>query len=360
MYFKRGWWRICEVSSSFLLSLLSPALWASIWLIVRRMGNLQYRAMLSPSICTAIASRTLPTLTPLIESCRNISSAFYSLHLALAFTNITANLRSPSPTKDPESSLLPLLPSPLDGLFSAPKPLFSPTQSEFPFNSATNTKEIPNGRASAALFYPFHKSIRTGTARLYICNNFLISVELIMSPITFAARFTGRTRDGVTYWSVDVDQNDKTASETENRQSFDSTSAEQDLPQSEGSDPLPKPLRKVSLQQRLEAFALACLPIPFIGILHIQQVGFSWLTNLKAMVIGAFLLNNKPQSHRGSYFIQASRLGPTIYPLVFAGIAGKFLRTIALYKAQKGSTLGVSAAKNVLLYASSRTHKLQR
>ncbi|KAJ4362977.1 hypothetical protein N0V83_010094 [Neocucurbitaria cava] len=85
----------------------------------------------------------------------------------------------------------------------------------------------------------------------------------------------------------------------------------------------PLPLQRVSKVDRFCAILLLLFPIPFI-----------------VLVITATALNNKPLSEGGEDVFRLMRLGPTVYPLVFASVAGATLRTIALWKAERGTTVG--------------------
>ncbi|RDW65897.1 uncharacterized protein DSM5745_09636 [Aspergillus mulundensis] len=69
---------------------------------------------------------------------------------------------------------------------------------------------------------------------------------------------------------------------------------------------------------------------------------------------GAFLvlavlvirLNGKELSNYGDKIIQATRLGPTVFPIVFAAIVGSLMRSWALWKAQNGAALGLLEQMN--------------
>ncbi|CAO2652764.1 Nn.00g021750.m01.CDS01 [Neocucurbitaria sp. VM-36] len=85
----------------------------------------------------------------------------------------------------------------------------------------------------------------------------------------------------------------------------------------------PLPLSRASKVDRYSAILLLLFPIPFIGL-----------------VITAVALNNKPRSQGGEDVFSLMKLGPTVYPLVFASVAGTTLKTIALWKAERGTTVG--------------------
>lgn len=55
----------------------------------------------------------------------------------------------------------------------------------------------------------------------------------------------------------------------------------------------------------------------------------------------AIHLDGVEVSHYGDRVIQASRLGPSIFPVVFAAIVGDLMRCLTLWKAQNRAHLGV-------------------
>jgi hypothetical protein len=55
----------------------------------------------------------------------------------------------------------------------------------------------------------------------------------------------------------------------------------------------------------------------------------------------AWSLGNAPTSEGGRILQRVMLLGPTIFPLVFVALGGRSLRNIALWKAQRGSTIDV-------------------
>lgn len=63
-----------------------------------------------------------------------------------------------------------------------------------------------------------------------------------------------------------------------------------------------------------------------------------------AFIVLAFLalsVDGEPLSHRGTVVYQAAKLGPTIFPIVFAAVVGRLMRTLALWRAERGTTLGL-------------------
>ncbi|KAH7371443.1 hypothetical protein BKA66DRAFT_551697 [Pyrenochaeta sp. MPI-SDFR-AT-0127] len=59
------------------------------------------------------------------------------------------------------------------------------------------------------------------------------------------------------------------------------------------------------------------------------------------LAIIAHRLDGDPVSDYGKTIRDASLLGPTIYPLVFAALGGRGLKRIAVWRAERGTTLGV-------------------
>ena len=104
----------------------------------------------------------------------------------------------------------------------------------------------------------------------------------------------------------------------------------------------PQRLRKPSLNQRLAAVVLILLPFPFVSefgkTFCIYDMSANFVT---ALAFVAIELSKTDLSDRGRSFMQALRLAPTIYPLIFAGIVGRCLKTIARYQVERGATVEV-------------------
>jgi len=60
-----------------------------------------------------------------------------------------------------------------------------------------------------------------------------------------------------------------------------------------------------------------------------------------ALGIIAAYLNGRPSSLYGQRVEEAARLGPTIFPIVFAAIVARFNRHLAHWQAERGQYLGV-------------------
>ncbi len=56
----------------------------------------------------------------------------------------------------------------------------------------------------------------------------------------------------------------------------------------------------------------------------------------------AVRLDEMPLSTYGRHVQEVILLAPTIFPLAFAALVGRSLKRIALWKAERGTTLGVS------------------
>jgi hypothetical protein len=56
----------------------------------------------------------------------------------------------------------------------------------------------------------------------------------------------------------------------------------------------------------------------------------------------ALQLDGKPLSDYGSHIVNAAKLGPTIFPIIFAAVVGRLMKSLALWRAEKGTNLGVS------------------
>lgn len=75
----------------------------------------------------------------------------------------------------------------------------------------------------------------------------------------------------------------------------------------------------------------------------------SRLIHLQVLAATAFSFDEKPISEDGVILQRIMLLGPTLFPLAFAALGGRSLRNIALWKAERGSTIGV--CDNFLLLA---------
>lgn len=56
----------------------------------------------------------------------------------------------------------------------------------------------------------------------------------------------------------------------------------------------------------------------------------------------AISVNKEPvSSSRGQWVEQAAKLGPTFFPVIFAAVVGRLMRTYALWRAERGASLGI-------------------
>jgi hypothetical protein len=62
----------------------------------------------------------------------------------------------------------------------------------------------------------------------------------------------------------------------------------------------------------------------------------------------ALAQDSKPQSTQGETILQAAKLGPTIFPIVFAAVVGRLMKTYALWRAERIERLGVSTPPSSL------------
>jgi len=65
------------------------------------------------------------------------------------------------------------------------------------------------------------------------------------------------------------------------------------------------------------------------------------LTHCVALAAISIALDKTPESRLGHNVQRAIALSPTIFPIVFAAITGKFFRTLGLFWAEHGVKLGV-------------------
>lgn len=52
-------------------------------------------------------------------------------------------------------------------------------------------------------------------------------------------------------------------------------------------------------------------------------------------------MHNTPISRTGARIQSALILGPTVFPIIFAGLCGHFMKSLALYKSQTGLRMKV-------------------
>lgn len=55
----------------------------------------------------------------------------------------------------------------------------------------------------------------------------------------------------------------------------------------------------------------------------------------------ALSVNRKAINDHGGTVEQAAKLGPTLFPIIFAAVVGRLMRTLALWKAERGAPLGI-------------------
>jgi hypothetical protein len=71
------------------------------------------------------------------------------------------------------------------------------------------------------------------------------------------------------------------------------------------------------------------------------------LIRYQALAAVAYKLDGKDLSDRGHKIQEAILLGPTLFPLAFAAVGGRSLKKVALWRAQEGTTLGVSGTRSL-------------
>lgn len=55
----------------------------------------------------------------------------------------------------------------------------------------------------------------------------------------------------------------------------------------------------------------------------------------------ALSVNGDPLSSKGNVVLEASKLGPSLFPIIFAAVVGRLMKTTALWLVQRGSTIGM-------------------
>lgn len=103
----------------------------------------------------------------------------------------------------------------------------------------------------------------------------------------------------------------------------------------------PRKLRGFSIPSLVGDTLLILLPVAFLGMF----IGFSHCksldTNHVVLAISAWRLDGKELSDTGKMVERAMNLGPTIYPLAYAAVGGRCLRSIAIRLAERGTTISV-------------------
>lgn len=67
-----------------------------------------------------------------------------------------------------------------------------------------------------------------------------------------------------------------------------------------------------------------------------------------ALAIGALAVNGRSVGDESGRLIeQTSRLGPTVFPIIFAALVGRALKTIGRLKSEKGIQVSVSSATKI-------------
>jgi hypothetical protein len=87
---------------------------------------------------------------------------------------------------------------------------------------------------------------------------------------------------------------------------------------------------------------LSSIPLSFLGLYSWSQFGIIRLIRIPVIAVLCLFLHEKPVSAYGEDVKALTLLSPTVFPIVYAAILGKLLRRIALFKAERGSTIGVS------------------
>ena len=118
----------------------------------------------------------------------------------------------------------------------------------------------------------------------------------------------------------------------------------------------PQPLRRMtgsSLTSIVLDILLTLLPAIFLGtyqyraptacLASITLLVATGILTLLLVVLGfsAMSLNNELRSSFGDNIIEASKYGTTAFPIIFASVAARLLKSLALWRCEKGIRLGV-------------------
>lgn len=77
------------------------------------------------------------------------------------------------------------------------------------------------------------------------------------------------------------------------------------------------------------------------GFVDQRRPRLSKLIDGLALATAALYLDKKPISDAGEWLQRAMLLGPTVFPLAFAALGGRSMRNVALWNAERGTTIGV-------------------
>lgn len=87
-----------------------------------------------------------------------------------------------------------------------------------------------------------------------------------------------------------------------------------------------------------------------------HKISFLWDANITffpvvfiILAISAAGLSNKGMSEWGEQVIAATRLGPTIFPIIFAALVGRLAKHVARYRVERGATVAVGSPYQKLI-----------
>lgn len=86
---------------------------------------------------------------------------------------------------------------------------------------------------------------------------------------------------------------------------------------------------------------LSLVPLFFLDT-YDARLGGQQANWIEVITILCLSLNGKPISPYGQDIKAITLLSPTIFPIVYAAVLGKLLRRIALFKAERISSVGIS------------------
>lgn len=89
----------------------------------------------------------------------------------------------------------------------------------------------------------------------------------------------------------------------------------------------------------LFAASIACVIYRLVN----RNVLLHSLTSVPVLAALAHQLDGSELSDRGRKIQEATLIGPTLFPLAFAALGGRSIKRIALWRAERGTTLGVSS-----------------
>jgi len=83
-------------------------------------------------------------------------------------------------------------------------------------------------------------------------------------------------------------------------------------------------------------------PTPWLSLVFFVDLILTFLPLVFiVLAFAALSVDNEPLSRKGHVVEVAAKLGPSIFPILFAAVVGRLMRTLALWRAERGTSLGL-------------------